>query len=143
MINMRLRGEKDFYKALIRIERNVEHSTGEFLRITAEWLKNDIRSHWSTRSPSSYGATPAVVSGNLDSSVTVEKQGRSSGGQFASSKSAQSWYVRVDTANGLDPQGRGGYGQVLEFDLNRPFMRPAIERLEAVYEDLAKRYIKT
>lgn len=141
-LNVEWRGEDELYRNVTKFERSVEDSTGEFLKIAAEWLVNDIRSNWSSRSPSSRGSAPAVVSGNLDSSVIAEKTGRSSGGQFASTADATSWFVRVDTAKGSDPQGRGGYAKVLEDELKRPFFNPAVERLKAVYEDLAKRTIK-
>lgn len=137
------RGEKELYRNLTRIERNVEESTGEFLRDAAQWLVNDIRSNWSARSPSSRGNPPAVVTGNLDSSVVAESTGRDGGGRFSNTVSAIRWYVRVDTSKGVDPRNRGGYGGVLENALNRPYFAPAVERLEAIYETLAKRYIQT
>lgn len=143
MITIKLRGKKRLYSSLVRIERNVARTTGEFLKHAAEWLRNDIRSHWSTRSPSGVGNSPAVVTGNLDSAIFVEQTGRTSGGQFATNDNAMTWFVRVDTARGINPDGRGGYSQALEYDLNRPFMQPAVDRLKSVYERLAKRYIKT
>jgi hypothetical protein len=145
-ISVRWRGEQDLYKSLIRIERKLNEKTSDFLKFSAEWLKNDIRSHWSSRSPSAPNSAPAVVSGNLDSSIFVEQQGRSLGGQFSSG--AMTWFVRVDTAKGSNPRNRGGYSQALEFGVPshnqrpRPFMQPAIDRLKQNFESLAKSKIK-
>lgn len=144
------RGEDKFYASVLKFERRITERSGEFVKFAAEWLVSDIRTHWSMKSPSTAGHPPAVDTGNLDSSVKADGTGRT-GGRFASTPDATRWYVRIDTANGADPQGRGGYSQALEKGatlnngstlLPRPFMKPAVERLKAVYPDLAKRIIK-
>ena len=139
-----LRGTEKLYRTLIRVENTVDATTGEFLDEAADWLVNDIRSSWSSSSPSPVGAAPAVVTGNLDSSVIVDEQGRSDGGRFASKSGQKVKIVRVDTSKGDDPQGRGNYAQALEdphYIYNRPFMRPAIKRLESEFVRMAKRKI--
>jgi hypothetical protein len=141
-VTVRVRGVDRLERALIRVERNVDRTTEEFLQFCAHWLRNDIRSNWSRQSPSSEGNPPAVKTGNLDSSVTVSKQGRGDGGRFAASGDAKRWYVVVDTSKGYRPDGRGNYEGILEEFLNRPFMKPAVARLEGKYELFAKRFIR-
>jgi HK97 gp10 family phage protein len=140
MIKLLWRGQRELYKSLVRIERNVEDSSKEFVRVAAEWLVNDIRSSWSGASPYNPGQPPAVDTGNLDKNVTSESQGRGEGGRF--SKDVIAWFVRIDTAKG---NGKG-YSQALETGTSkmeaRPFIMPAVDRLEAVYGELAKRNIR-
>lgn len=141
------RGEKQFYRALIRIERNVTTSTEEFGQMAAEWLANDIRSSWSLTSPSSPGDPPAKVTWNLDSSVQTNFQGRDLSGRFTGKDQRVLWFVSVDTTEGIQPGNRGGYAQALEMGTDRmrarPFMMPAIERLSATFGVMAKRTIHT
>ncbi len=141
MIKAQWRGVNKLYKSLIRIEKRVDETSFEFLVYVAEWLRNDIRWRWSSSSPSSIGSPPAILTGNLDSSIKVARQGRTSGGQFASTSDAKKLFIVIDTEAGDNPLGRGQYSGVLELD--RPFMQPAVRRLEGVYSSLAKRKIKT
>lgn len=131
------------YSQLIRLDKNVVTSTDMFLGDAATWLASDIRGHWSAKSPSTRGSAPAKVTGNLDSSIFVETQGRAAGGRFGG-KDAFYRYIRIDTSRGDDPRGRGGYSQALEDKsyLDRPFVEPAMDRLSSIFPEMAKREIK-
>lgn len=84
-----------------------------------------------------------MVTGNLDSSILVEEQGRNAGGRFGGADAFYR-YIRIDTSQGDDPQGRGGYSQALEDEsyLDRPFVEPAMDRLSDIFPEMAKRKIK-
>lgn len=140
MIKVSLRGKKQLFSQLVRMERNVRISSNEFTRDAAEWLKNDIQSHWSSRSPSAKGSPPAVVTGNLDSSILVEKTGRGVGGRFAGKDSIYH-YLKIDTTKGIAPSEQG-YSRVLEEGYDRMFLEPALDRLGGEIPSLAKRTIK-
>lgn len=93
-----------------------------------------IHKNWSENSPSAPGQPPAVVTGNLDGSVVIEKQGRSFGGQFASGKDASIWIIKIGAE----------YAGILEEGstqmLARPFVLPAVldteEELPDYYRDI-------
>lgn len=137
MITLHWKGEEDFYRSLVRIERNLTDSSSALVTFAADWLVNDIRSHWSaTKQTAGSGNPPAIKTGNLDSSVIAE-QGRDVLGRFAAAR-----VVRVDTEAGDYPNNRGNYAQVLEHKYNLPFFEPAKERLMVVYPDLAKRFLR-
>lgn len=142
MITMYWRGEEDLYRSLVRIERSVDSGSGELVRFAAEWLVNDIRSNWSNSQQTvGSGNPPAIKTGNLDSAVIADR-GRDVMGRFATADNVKVAFVRVDTAAGVQPDNRGNYAQVLEFEYNLPFVQPAVQRLEAVYPDLGKRFIR-
>jgi hypothetical protein len=153
MITLQWRGEQDLYKNLIKFERRVTDNTSDFVRFAARWLEMDIRTHWSMKKPSDAGNPPAMDTGNLDSAVRAEPQGRDLGGRFGTDTDSMAWYVRVDTANGEHPENwygtdRGGYGQALENGVPsrnlkpRPFMKPAIDRLRQTFPEMALREIR-
>jgi len=133
MINMRLSIKHT--KGFDRVERELPKRVNASLKEAAEALKEDIRTHWSASAPSDYGNPPAIVTGNLDSSISVEKTGRDERGRFSAPKEAEVWFVRIDTSKGDNPMGREGYEQVLENpeQLNRPFVEPAIKRMEGTF----------
>ncbi len=123
------------------MEKKVEETSDDFTQLAAEVLQAHIKDNWSKSSPSSKGTPPAVVTGNLDSAVVIETQSRTATGQFAGKKGAVRFVV-VDTRLGDNPLGRGEYGSVLEEELDRPFMQPAIEETERQLPTLAQRKIK-
>jgi len=142
MINIRLRVKET--KRLDRLEREMPQRVGAALRDAAEAFKSDIRDNWSGNSPSAWGEAPAVVTGNLDSAISVEQTGRDVLGRFSRTPDAQAWFVRVDTAKGDNPMDRGDYATVLEdpAQLNRPFIDPAVKRMEGVYPFFFKSIFK-
>lgn len=146
MITLDWRGEEQFYKNVFKLEKRITDNTSDFVRFAARWLEMDIRTNWSMKSPSAAGKPPAVDTGNLDSSVIAEPQGRQSGGRFGTDTDSIAWYVRIDTSQGDNPDGRGGYSQALETGTYRmaarPFMRPAIDRLKGIFPDMAHREIR-
>lgn len=119
----------DNWRRLIKLERNVKKHTAEATREAAETLKRDIRDNWSAVRPSMRGNPPAIKTGNLDSSIIVEEQSRTALGRFAG-KEGIAHFVRIDTEQGDDPQDRGQYAVVLERGYDRPFVKPAVERLK-------------
>lgn len=142
MITTRFRGVDNFYRSSIRIENDLKRKGDELVNDVADVLINEIRSNWSFSAPSSPGNPPAVVTGNLDSSITKDSQGRDPLGRFATRDNVSMVFVRVDTENGSDPQGRGNYAQVLEFDMNRAFLEPAIQRVEKLFPELVRRRLR-
>lgn len=142
MIKVKFRGIKKFHKTAIRIEENKKRKADSLVDEAATILVNDIRSHWSSSAPSSKGNAPAVVTGNLDSSVKKDRTPRDVLGRFAKGKNVSMQFVRIDTADGNNPQGRGNYAPVLENEMDRPFLEPAIKRISAIYPALAKRKLK-
>jgi hypothetical protein len=112
-----------------RAERKMAAWADNGVHAAAEALKEEIRNGWSPVSPSSEGQPPAILTGNLDSSIFVERQGRDILGRFAG-RDAQVWFVRIDTERGENPLGRGQYAEVLddEEQMNRPFVDRAMDR---------------
>jgi hypothetical protein len=98
----------------------------------ASAIVEKIHQNWSENSPSAPGQPPAVVTGNLDRSVIIEKQGRSFGGQFASGKDASMWIIRIGAE----------YAGILEEGstqmLARPFVLPAVLDTEDELPDFYK-----
>ncbi len=130
------------FRSMIRVEAKAKKRSGEIVTQASEMLVADIRSHWSSQSPSARGNAPAIVTGNLDSSVVVDPRGRDAKGRFASGEDAVVRFVRVDTSKGDNPMGRGNYAHILEDDLGRPFMEPAIERMSKIYPDMFQRFLR-
>lgn len=134
MITAKWRNLEDLTKATIRLEDKVTKGAENLVNTAAQALVNDIKSSWSSSSPSAPGSPPAVVTGTLDSSVQAET-GRDTLGRFASAGSVVTRIVRV----------RAGHGALLENGTYkmaaRPFMRPATERLADTYPGIAKRTI--
>jgi len=108
----------------------------------AEALRKDIRDNWSSHSPSPLHSPPAVVTGNLDSSVIVEKVGRDILGRYADRKNTSVHFVHINTEDGKNPGSRGNYAEALEKKYQRPFIEPAVERLRADFPRLAKRELR-
>ncbi len=88
----------------------------------ANQIVNHIKSNWSSASPSSPGRPPAVVEGELDRSIRVDKK------SFFSKLSGRGSYKVVAYAE---------YAAALELGkvnapntiLPRPYMRPAVEKV--------------
>ena len=138
---IKIKGEDKLRRSVMRVERKVIETSDDFAVAAAETLKNTIRKNWSSTSPSSKGSPPAKVTGNLDSSIFIEGQSRSAGGQFAGSKGAYR-YIVIDTSKGSEPLGRGNYSDILENELERPFLQSAIDEVMPVIAALAKQKIK-
>lgn len=126
MINIRIKAD---LRNLDFLERVIGDRTTSACEVAANALVDDIRRNWSPSAPSSPGKPPAVVTGNLDSSVQAKKQGRDELGRFASRENASVWFVSVDTEEGSNPNDRGQYAAVLEYGMDREFVAPAIERV--------------
>lgn len=142
MLTLRLDGEENFYRSLIRVERKVEEQSHDFLDAMAEWIVGNIRENWSSQSPSAAGQPPAMKTGNLDSSFLIDEQYRSSGGQFSAKSEASRVYIRVNTEDGDNPLNRGNYAQALETGTYRmearPFLSPAIDRANDIMPHIAR-----
>lgn len=116
-------------------------SMGDVCHDAAVALVDDIRDNWTSHQPSSPGEPPAIKTGNLDSSVQASPQGRDILGRFANRDNTRVWFVTLDTEKGNDPQERGQYAAVLEDDMDRPYMEPAIDRVSEVFPGLVKRVL--
>lgn len=130
------------FRSMIRIEAKAKERAAEITSNAADMLVADIKSNWSSQAPSAVGNPPAVVTGNLNSSVKVDDQGRDLKGRFAGGDDVVVRFVRVDTSEGDNPQGRGNYAHILEDKLTRPFMEPAIVRLAQLYPAMFRRLLK-
>lgn len=88
---------------------NLDKIKNQVLEKMATETRDDIKDNWSPSSPSSPGQPPAVVTGDLDKSMTARADGAD-------------WIVKYGMI----------YGTFLEFGTPRmaarPFMRPAAER---------------
>jgi hypothetical protein len=127
---------------MIRVEENIDKGAANGVEMATQALVLDIRSGWSWSSPSAEGEAPAIKTGNLDSSVKIDPQKRDTSGRF--SADAHVMFVRIDTSEGVDPQGRGNYAPALEDEsyLNRPFVQPAVDRMQEIFPEIMKRMIK-
>lgn len=134
MIKVRLSSD---LRKLDQLERELPRRVEASVKEAAEALKADIRSSWSSTSPSRPGNPPAMDTGNLDSAIFVDTAGRDASGRFASDADAVRAFVRIDTTQGSSYHGRGAYEGYLEDGTPRmaarPFVQPAVERLEGVY----------
>lgn len=148
-LTIHFRGEESLWKSLIRLEKRIKGTLEVSTQEMAEWVKNDIQTHWSAApAPSKAGEAPAydtdINTGVLNESVRVGT-GRGAGGRFTGSDYVSS-DVYINTANTSGNKGRGNYAQVLEFGRRngapmaaRPFLQPAMERAAQQYPDLIKR----
>ena len=143
MITCVWKGEEDLYRSLVRIESTVGKGSADLVDNAADWLVNDIRSSWSgSQQAIGSGNPPAIKTGNLDSSIQKEEQGRDLLGRFADTENTKVKFVRINTAEGNKPEGRGNYAQVLEDVYDLPFVQPAVDRLSGIYPEMAKRHIR-
>lgn len=142
MITSEIRYMKEAKTSVIKFTGKVESRTAELIAEVAEAIVADIRSSWSGSSPSAKGHAPAVVTGNLDTSIFVERTGRDVMGRFARDDKASLRFIRIDTTRGQSPtyttrggvqKSRGQYGMALEDPayLNRPYLAPALDRAVA------------
>lgn len=128
---------------MVRVTENIDAQTKAGVQAAADALVADIKSNWSATSPSTWGEAPAKDTKNLDSSIKVDEQKRDTSGRF--SADAHVLFVRMDTSQGDNPNGRGNYAQALEdpdYIYNRPFIQPAIDRMEGLFPEIMKRMYK-
>lgn len=134
----------DMHKSIIKIEKKYKKAIDVSTRVGADYVAQDIKNGWSATSPSREGARPAIDTGNLDSSIKVERTGRDELGRYADANNTKAHYVSMDTSKGSDPRGRGQYTQALEegtFRMGaRPFIQNAMNRGMRIYKaDLKRR----
>lgn len=122
MIKARLKTD---LRGLARLEKRVPEQTLGGVRAAANALVNDIRSSWSPHSPSDPGNPPAVVTGDLSANIRVDARDRL--GRFATDADALSAVIVFEQE----------YAPYLEESTKkmrpRPFIDPAVQRLEGVY----------
>lgn len=140
-LTFKLRNLEPDFRTMVKIERDLMRDVGFGVEEMAQILVSQIRGNWSLNAPSSEGSPPAIVTGNLDSSVVAEPTGRDDKGRFADKENTTVMFVRVDTSEGIDPQDRGNYAPVLEEKLNRPFIQPAIDKVAPMVGAIMKRRI--
>lgn len=138
--------ERDNYRTMARVTSRIENGVFQGASETADMVIADIQSGWSTsRQSIGSGNPPAMDTGNLDSSIRKEDQGRDALGHFdKKGDDAKAYYIHIDTEEGNNPNGRGNYAMALEdpdyYDL--PFISPALERAFGVYTSNIKRFIR-
>lgn len=143
---MKLINRDGDFRTMVRVTKAVEDGTMVGVRDACNMLIKDIRSNWSSVSPSPVGSAPASkaagadTTGNLDSSILLDEQKRDTSGRF--SRDAIVMFVRADTTEGIDPQGRGNYTQAVQEKNDRPFMQPAIDRMADEYMRILQRSIR-
>lgn len=142
MISMELKNLDPGYRTMIKVENDLLRDLGFGVEELANLLVSEIRGNWSLNAPSSRGNPPAIVTGNLDSSVKVEEQGRDTLGRFASPENTVVKFVRVDTSEGDNPDDRGNYAPILEGALEREFIQPAIDIVAPMTGAIMKRQVK-
>lgn len=135
--------EKSNWRTLVRVQKKFEDGIDEATAATAEQIVADIRSNWSaTQQHVGDGNPPAKDSTNLDTSITVETQGRDELGRFAKDGGTVR-FIRVNTLDGDYPNGYN-YAMALEdpayYDL--PFLAPALERADGTYSANIKRFVR-
>lgn len=140
-LTLKVRNLDPDFRTMVRIEKNLMRDVGLGVEDAAQGLVTYIRGNWSLNAPSSPGSPPAIVTGNLDSSVVVDKQGRDLQGRFANAENTVVKFVRIDTSQGVDPQGRGEYAGILEEKLDRPFIEPAVQVVSQMYGAILKKRI--
>lgn len=100
---------------LQRLIKGLPNDTETMLVDKAEGIVEYVQAHWSNNSPSAPGKPPAVVTGELDASIAIDKQ-------------SQGRKIRVAIVI------RAEHGFFLEFGTKkmaaRPFVRPAMKRAE-------------
>lgn len=133
MIRIKFKGIDDLNKASIMLEDKARKGAQGAVDAAADSLVEDIKSSWSPVAPSSPGASPAVVTGELNDSI-IAGQGRNARGQFTSGDSVIK-LVRAGAPHA--PLLEGGTYKMSP----RPFMRPAVTRLRSTYPEIAKDYI--
>ena len=132
---MRWKNLKDLTKSTIRLEDKAQQGASNMVDEAVFVLIKDIQSSWSASSPSSPGQAPAVVTGTLNDSVQAEAPGRGADGRFNSGNSViRAVKVKAFYAPYLE-QGTSKMAA-------RPFMLPAVKRLESIYPMLARKNIK-
>lgn len=140
-VTIKFRNLDPDFRTMVRIERDLLRDVSLGVEDAAQALVSQIRGNWSSSSPSSRGEPPAIVTGNLDSSVVVDEKGRDEKGRFTSPTDTVVKFVRVDTSEGDNPGDRGNYGPVLEGPLEREFIEPAIKVVAPMYGALMKRRV--
>lgn len=120
---------RDKWRTMLRLEKQVKKRSGEAVEDLAEAVLRDINSNWSTSSPSDSGKPPAKVSHTLSKSGSIENQGRDEQGRFAGKNSAVR-YIHFDTSDNDGKQ----YATALEDPdyLDRPFIAPALRRASSM-----------
>lgn len=141
MITAKFRNLDPDYRTMVKVEQDLLKNTGFAVEELAQLLVSEIRGNWSLISPSSRGSPPAMVTGNLDSSVKVEEQGRDDLGRFASTENTTVKFVRIDTSEGDNPGDRGNYAPVLEGPLEREFVQPAIDTVAPMIGAIMKKRV--
>lgn len=136
--------ERDNFRTMARIEKRVMDGLETSAEEVANAIVADIRSNWSAgRQAIGSGTPPGMDTGNLDSSIRVEQQGRDEGGRFTG-KDKAARYIHIDTSEGSNPGGRGNYSMALEDPdyYNLPFVAPALERSGDIMKISIKRNVQ-
>lgn len=134
--------EKTKWRHMASVKQQWKDGSGEAALEIANALVTDIRSNWGT------GGAPNMDTGNLDSAIMVNPQGRDDSGRFAKGDSVTTYFVTANAPDGDSYHGRGNYSRPLEEGWNNggdhgpfPFMQPAMERVMVLYPSVLKRKV--
>ena len=108
---------------LDEIQQKLPTLAAEIAQHIAEAVMTEIDAGWSANAPSEPGEAPAVVSGHLANSITIEQIGNSE--------------VRVGS--------NASYAPFLEFGTTeiemRPWLRPAVERVRGQLSQILREMV--
>lgn len=108
---------------LDEIQQKLPTLAAEIAQRVAEAVMAEIDSGWSANTPSEPGEAPAIVSGNLAGSITIEQRGNAE--------------VRVGST--------ASYAPFLEFGTSeiemRPWLRPAVERVRGQLSQILREIV--
>ena len=116
-----------------RIDRILTDKLNYLIEESATWAGDRITSSWSANSPSAIGSPPAIVTGELNNNVTVNKR------RDLEHDGVTPFSINVDT-DYAEPLETDTYNPPVSY--NRPFFLPVIEELENVFPMKIERIVR-
>ncbi len=135
--------EKTNWRHMAQIRKNWADGADLATQDVAEALVADIRANWGL------GEAPNVDTGNLDSAIMVNPQGRDDSGRFAKGDDVTTRFVTANAPDGSSYHGRGNYSVPLEEGWSGPqggagaypFLGPAIGRVQTQFPSAIRRRV--
>ena len=138
MITGELKYKKESYRAIVRLEQQLQDNATQACLETAHEFVSYVRRNWSS-APSVAGDRPAVQEGTLDDGISVDSKGRDELGKYRGANSSV-YFVHFDTSDA----GRGQYAIAVD-EGNRIFNakpRPYIDESIEANVDVLKKNLK-
>lgn len=135
--------EKTSWRHMAQVRKDWANGADQATLDVAEALVADIRANWGS------GGAPNIDTGNLDSAVMVNPQGRDDSGRFAKGSNISTYFVTANAPDGSNYHGRGNYSVPLEEGWSGPqgsadaypFLGPAIGRVQDLYPSAIRRRV--